>query len=132
MTQFSLDSTCEGCAFWRRLDQEGGSCRRRAPTPGNRPDEIAHWARTHRDDVCGEWRAVSLEMRSTVKCAECIYWRRSAHGSVPVDSLDQFSDWWKHSGHCLRVAPVPSTEPGNRSFWPATHQNDGCAEGIAP
>ncbi len=129
MSDFGPGARCDGCAFWRRMDKEGGTCRRRAPAPGNSPNDIAHWPRTYQDEACGEWRSASNDAASTVSCKQCIYWEHLAHGFVPVDKQDQFSDWWRQTGHCLRLAPIPSSEPGNRSFWRSTHASDACSKG---
>ncbi len=129
MSEFGPEARCDGCAFWRRMDKEGGTCRRRAPAPGGNSGEIAHWPRTSHDDACGEWRSASIAIAATVLCRQCVYWRHLAHGFLPIDRQDQFSEWWKHAGHCLRLAPIPSSEPGNRSFWRSTHESDSRSEG---
>jgi hypothetical protein len=129
MIDFDKGARCERCAFWIQLDDEGGSCRRRAPYPSNQSSEIVHWPRTHRCEFCGEWQADSGGASALISCRDCLFWRHLAPGSVPVDKLDQRSAWWRGSGHCQRRAPTASAEPGNRSFWPTTHESDACAEG---
>lgn len=127
--QFGAESKCGECAFWTRMDKQGGNCRRHAPRPNNNVDEIAHWPRTGWEDACGEWRANSPDARLLVSCSECVYWKHMAQGLQPVDLQDQFSDWWRQAGKCLRFAPQPSSFPGNRAFWRATHGGDACSEG---
>jgi hypothetical protein len=128
--QFGAESKCGACAFWTRMDAQGGNCRRHAPRPNNNVDEIAHWPRTDSNDGCGEWLVSSSEATPLIYCRDCVYWRHMAHGIQPVDLQDQFSEWWRHAGKCLRFAPQPSPFPGNRAFWRATHETDACSEGM--
>ena len=126
---FGVASKCGDCAFWIRMDKQGGNCRRCAPRPTNNANDIAHWPRTDRNDACGEWLARSTEATPLVFCRECVYWEHMPEGIQPTDLQDQFSDWWRDAGKCLRFPPAPSSFPGNRAFWRATHQSDGCSEG---
>lgn len=120
---------CNSCTFWRRTDSDGGACHRRAPSASASSDEIAHWPRTHDNDACGEWNADGSIV--TLYCGACVYWRQPEHGMSPVDRKDQPHDWWAHAGRCIRLAPSPDGQPGNRAFWRATHEADGCFDGAA-
>ncbi len=120
---------CGGCAFWSRMDKQGGNCRLRAPLPGSSADEIAHWPRTGQDDYCGEWQPGDAAAPRLTPCKGCVYWSHPEKGLTPVDRGDQLSDWWAGAGHCLRFSPRPSSTPGNRAFWRATHESDACAQG---
>jgi hypothetical protein len=127
--QLGADEKCGDCAFWAQMDKMGGNCRRRAPRPNNNSDEIAHWPRTDWDDGCGDWFVRSAGTPLLVFCRECVFWKHQAGGLHPVDLQDQFSDWWRHAGKCLRFSPQPSAFPGNRAFWRVTHESDACSEG---
>ncbi len=119
---------CGDCAFWSRMDKQGGYCRLRAPQPGESADEVAHWPRTGQDEYCGEWQAQGARPR-LVLCRSCVYWSHPARGIMPVDRGDQLSEWWVGAGRCLRFSPAPSSTPGNRAFWRATNESDACAQG---
>lgn len=128
-TRLRPQPRCDSCAFWRRMEREGGSCHRRAPSTSSSGDEVAHWPRTHADDACGEWspdRPIA-----TLSCGDCVHWRHPKQGIIPLDRKDQLQDWWAHAGHCIRTAPSPDAQPGNRAFWRATHESDGCYDGEA-
>ncbi len=120
---------CGDCAFWSRMDGQGGNCRLRAPRPASSANEIVHWPRTGQDDYCGEWQPRNAAMPQLVLCKRCLYWSHPENGLMPVDRGDQLSDWWAGAGHCLRFSPAPSSTPGNRAFWSATNESDACAQG---
>ena len=120
---------CGECAYWRRLHEQVGVCRRHAPHPSWRSDEVAHWPETRETQVCGE-SLVATE-RAGAQCVSCLYWRRSGTGMNPVDLGDMPKAWWSRAGLCVRSAPRPSAEPGPRAFWQATGDDDGCGDGVA-
>jgi hypothetical protein len=122
--------TCGECAFWRRAEAPDGHCRLLAPWPGADPNIPAHWARTRPEDFCGDWRARNdAAAPHYVTCARCRFWEHIAGGITPVDLADQLPVWWSRAGHCKRSPPRPSALPGNKAFWLATHESDGCFEG---
>lgn len=120
---------CAGCAFWRKLRENEGMCRRLAPEPSHRPEEAAHFPQTHSREWCGEGvAAASLSIGSP--CADCVFWRHPDGGLNPVNRGDMPMSWWAHAGICARHAPRPTSEPGPRAFWRATQDTDFCAEGV--
>lgn len=122
---------CEECAYWRHAEAPDGHCRLLAPFAGDYESNVpAHWARTRRDDFCGEWRAKDdIEARRFFFCARCRYWEHVAGGITPIDLADQLPEWWARAGHCKRHPPRPGTLPGAKAHWRATHESDGCCEG---
>ncbi|RBP04159.1 hypothetical protein DFR50_14032 [Roseiarcus fermentans] len=119
---------CGACAFWRKLRESDGLCRRWAPQATSHPEAVAHWPLTHRGDGCGDGIAAA-EFSLVVDCATCVSWRRPSLGLHPVNRGDMPMTWWAHAGTCTRHAPHPVREPGPRGFWPATLDVDGCGEG---
>lgn len=119
---------CGECAFWARLYEQVGVCRRHAPVSTWRSDEVAHWPETRESQVCGEGLVAAKQPGA--KCANCIYWRRMPTGMNPVDRGDMPKAWWARAGVCIRAAPRPSAEPGPRAFWQATGEDDGCGDGV--
>jgi hypothetical protein len=119
---------CAACVHWSRSRDDDGICRRRAPHPGVRGEEVAHWPRTRGVQGCGDG-ALAPAPAAEVTCGNCVFWRRPAHGFSPVDRGDMPMAWWTHAGYCGRHAPRPATEPGARAFWRATSSADGCGEG---
>jgi ribosomal protein L37E len=125
-----IPADCAHCAFWRRMREYEGSCRRRAPEADQRAEQVAHWPQTHSRQWCGEGAlAVSPAPAST--CADCRYWRHPEGGLNPVDRGDMPMAWWALAGYCARHAPKPVPEPGARAFWRATHSADSCGEGVS-
>jgi hypothetical protein len=120
---------CGDCIFWDHAQDGEGLCRRHAPTPSQKVDEVAHWPETRAENGCGEGAPVAE--RRPVKCADCIYWNQPSGGLNPQRRRDETADWWRHGGHCLRLSPQPSPEPGARGFWRATSGNDSCGDGKA-
>ena len=129
MTEASdLPADCARCAFWRRMREYEGACRRRAPDASVRAEEIAHWPQTHSRQGCGEG-ASARSPAPGATCGECVYWRHPDGGLNPVDRGDMPMAWWVQAGHCARRAPRPVAEAGARAFWRATHSSDSCGEG---
>ena len=110
------------------MREHEGDCRRRAPDPATRAEQVAHWPQTHSHQWCGDG-AVAASPTPGATCADCFYWRRPTGGLNPVDRGDMPMSWWARAGHCARHAPKPVSEPGARAFWRATHSVDACAEG---
>lgn len=119
---------CGECAFWNRLHDVVGICRRHAPEATFRSDEVAHWPETREGQFCGEGRVSDKGLVAT--CASCLYWRRKSTGLNPVDRGDMPKAWWSRAGICVRGGPRPSAEPGPRAFWQATGGEDGCGDGV--
>lgn len=119
---------CGACAFWGKLRDNEGVCRRRAPEATKRPEAAAHWPLTRRIDGCGDGVA-GAPLSLGADCANCLHWRRPEQGLRPVNRGDMPMSWWIRAGHCTRHAPRPDSEPGPRGFWPATLNSDFCAEG---
>lgn len=128
MTAITGDkSSCSHCHFWHLLRPHYGLCERNAPKPSGE-EQIAHWPETNRDQGCGEFETPAVA-RVLTHCGDCQYWRRPPNGFEPDDKGDKVASWWAMAGHCTRHAPQPSSDPGPRAFWPATHATDQCAEG---
>jgi hypothetical protein len=120
---------CQGCIFWERgRAEKEGVCRLRAPRPSVRSDEVAHWPQTHGEQWCAEGVA-SPSLATRTRCSACLYWRRPDSGIDPSDRRDMPKAWWGGAGRCARRAPRPSSEPGARTFWRATHGEDSCGQG---
>ena len=103
---------CAGCAFWRKLRENEGMCRRLAPEPSHRPEEAAHFPQTHSREWCGEGvAAASLSIGS--RCADCVFWRHPDGGLNPVNRGDMPMSWWAHAGiaPATRRAPPPNRGP---------------------
>lgn len=121
--------TCQNCTFWASGAGKAGHCKRNAPRPTEAVDQIAYWPETFAADWCGEAQA-RTELPSTIRCEACAFWSRvGLDGIFPIDRLGARTDWWREAGHCVRHAPAPSSDGGQRGFWRATHKSDGCAEG---
>lgn len=120
---------CGHCAFWQQVDGVNGCCRRHAPSASENSDEVAHWPLTRADESCGEGIVAKASEFLVIRCDTCIYWRHVAEGMEPMLRWDRPSEWWRHAGHCIRFAPVPSREPGPRAYWRATNAVDGCFDG---
>lgn len=120
---------CRDCVFWEHTHEGGGLCRRHAPHPGRRVDEVAHWSETRADNGCGE--GSRAPEHKPVTCARCTYWSAPDGGLDPQHRRDESAHWWRHAGRCLRYAVLPSPEPGARGFWRATAAADSCGDGHA-
>ncbi len=120
---------CGDCAHWVHAEAKSGLCRLHAPSPGDEPNAPAHWPRTRREDFCSSWLAKGAEAPRMICCVGCRYWEHVAGGITPIDLADQLMSWWAKAGHCKQAAPSPSTLPGHRAFWRATHEKDGCFAG---
>jgi hypothetical protein len=121
-------SNCSYCLFWRLLRPKEGLCQRNAPNAGD-AEQIAHWPETHADQWCGAFETAS-SARVLTECGDCRFWRRPPNGFEPDDKSDKLASWWAKAGNCARHAPRPSSDPGPRAFWLATHATDQCAEGM--
>lgn len=55
---------------------------------------------------------------SIVTCHACVFWRMFGTTAASV-------------GTCHRHAPPPGEQIDDRSYWPETLAEDGCAEGLA-
>jgi hypothetical protein len=96
----------------------------------DRADVIAHWAMTKSREGCGEGVRLSAATSGLVSCGQCRFWRANPDGGLdPQNRGDARRAWWREAGHCVRCAPDPSSEPGYRGFWRATHISDTCGEG---
>jgi hypothetical protein len=122
---------CHVCAFWEHSENDDGRCRRHPPPAAGEVDEVAHWPLTHSRDSCGEGIPAAPGKIRYVRCASCDYWHSSPGGIEPMQRRDQPMTWWRQAGRCVRLAPLPSPEPGPRAHWSVTHVTDGCAEGKA-
>ncbi len=120
--------TCSSCLHWQIRRPGEGWCARRAPVALT-SESVAHWPQTHSAQSCGE-HVLATAGVELVYCADCRFWRRPANGFEPTDREDKLAWWWEDAGYCHRQAPVPSSEPGPRTFWPTTHATDRCAEGV--
>ncbi len=132
MTDFSPTlQPCSGCAFWEHAGVDQGMCRCHAPRPGTEVDEVAHWPETLAEDGCGAGIHHEPENARVIRCADCAYWHQPHRGKglFPMNRKDEVTSWWAQAGHCRRHAPCPSSQPGQRGYWRATHESDGCAEG---
>lgn len=122
---------CGQCAFWERNGGSNGTCRRSAPRPTERADDVAHWPSTAAREGCGDGVVRRDEAVAVILCPQCRYWHTNPGGGLtPQNRRDERQDWWASAGHCARHAPGPSSDPGCRGFWRATHASDGCAEGV--
>ena len=118
---------CARCAFWQKVQEGQGICRRRAPEASSRSEEVAHWPQTRAEQGCGD----GLEAkRPSYHCDDCVFWRRYSGGLHPMNRSDMLNAWWANAGICTRHAPKPVTEPGPRAFWRATGGTDYCGEGF--
>ncbi|MGD0185299.1 MAG: hypothetical protein ABSC25_08610 [Roseiarcus sp.] len=124
-----IPADCAHCAFWFRMREHEGICRRHAPESGMRSEEVAHWPLTHAHQWCAEG-ALAASPAPGSTCADCSYWRRPEGGLNPVDRGDMTMAWWTRAGNCAHHAPRPVSEPGARAFWRATHSADSCGEGL--
>jgi hypothetical protein len=123
---------CERCAFWRQLGDDFGLCQCHAPRPRERAEPIAHWPVTDPRQGCGDGVPAEEQPDARIRCGDCVFWRTNpAGGLTPQNRGDERVGWWREAGRCLRHAPRPSPDPGNRGFWCATHKDDGCGEGVA-
>lgn len=121
---------CGDCAFWRHNEAKDGHCRLLAPWPCADPNIPAHWARTRREDFCGEWRAKNdAAVPHYVACGRCSFWEHVGGGITPIDLANQLPVWWSRAGHCKRHPPRATTLPGAKALWLVTHESDGCCEG---
>ena len=121
---------CLDCKFWDHKKDHDGFCRRSAPQPSGRENEITRWRQTHAEDWCGEGEhAAAASPR--VACGACRFWFRPEPGIDPLEHGGRFSDWWQHAGLCRRRAPHADAELGGRSFWRATHDEDHCGDAVA-
>ena len=120
---------CGGCAFWRSLRENDGVCCRWAPEATNRPETVAHWPQTRRDEGCGDGVGAA-PFSIGAYCANCQHWRRPEHGLNPVNRGDMPRAWWARAGYCTRHATHPVRDPGPRGFWSATVDVDFCGEGV--
>jgi hypothetical protein len=131
--EFAMDDAlirprnCGECAYWEKLREHEGLCRRHAPRAASQAEAIAHWPQTQPQQWCGEGIVAAARPGST--CAACLYWRHSEGGLDPTNRGDMLKAWWARAGICLRYAPRPVSEPGPRAFWKATGEGDGCGEG---
>lgn len=121
-------SNCSQCLYWRLLLPKEGLCQRNAPEADD-AEQIAHWPETHSDQWCGAFQTAG-SARLLTHCGDCRFWRRPSNGFEPDDKYDKPASWWAKAGHCVRYAPRPSSNPGPRSFWLATHATDKCEEGM--
>ena len=119
---------CGACAFWRKLRVNEGVCCRFAPEATHRPETVAHWPLTRRNEGCGDG-AAGPPFSIGAHCATCLHWRRPEQGLNPVNRGDMPLAWWARAGCRTRHAPRSVREPGPRGFWPATLDVDFCAEG---
>lgn len=123
-------ASCEDCMFWKRLGPHDGTCRRRAPRPSEEADLVAHWPMTASRERCGDGLRRDPQAPALVACGQCRFWHSGPNGGLdPQNRRDEPEEWWQAAGHCVRHAPGPSSEPGCRGFWRATHLKDTCAEG---
>lgn len=121
---------CRDCRYWDRIGDMDGRCRKHAPPPTERADQIAHWPHTHPREGCGDGEPGEALAVPNL-CGDCVYWRRPnpRGGLYPQDRGDEPLEWWSEAGRCVRHAPLPSSDMGVRGFWRATHRGDSCAEG---
>lgn len=91
-------------------------------------DEVAHWPETRAADGCAEG---TRGPGRPIPCTLCMYWSRPDGGLDPERRRDQPATWWRHAGHCRRLAPLPTEEPGARGFWRVTAAQDSCGDGQA-
>ena len=109
-----------------------GICHRHAPTAGEGRTEVAHWPETDGNEGCAEGTPTAAAAGPMIRCRTCLFWDSPADGGIhPVDQRDQLKQWWAQAGHCVRFAPLPGSNPGNRAQWLATHAHDGCGDGEA-
>jgi hypothetical protein len=126
----TIVQSCGGCGFWARHGEHDGACRRHAPRPAERADAVAHWPMTRATEGCGEGAPRGPRTPALPHCDQCRYWRGNPGGGLtPQNRRDERQDWWASAGRCVRHAPGPSSDPGSRGFWRATHRSDSCAEG---
>jgi hypothetical protein len=121
---------CDRCAFWRQLGDGFGLCHCHAPKPRDRAEPVAHWPVTDPAQGCGDGIATEEQANARTRCGDCVFWTTNPGGGLtPQNRGDERWSWWSEAGRCLRHAPRPSSFPGNRGFWAATHKDDGCSEG---
>ena len=128
-TTLAQETSCARCAFWQKVRENEGLCRRRAPGAAYRADQVAHWPQTRADQGCGDGSDRTQAL--FCHCDDCVYWRRYKDGLHPMNRSDMPNSWWLNAGLCTRHAPTPITEPGPRAFWRATAASDGCGEGLS-
>jgi len=123
---------CQACRFWMSTNGQNGNCKRNAPRPTERADEITSWPKTFLNDMCGQGAERSDVAQSILKCEDCAFWSQSIgqDGIYPLDRLGARAEWWRAAGHCKRYSPYPSSSSGQRGFWRVTHSTDSCAEGV--
>ena len=125
---------CTDCGFWAHFNNQVGVCRRRAPRPtaGTDHDSVSHWPETYAGEGCGDG-IPAVERAISLVCADCAFWWQAPSGAGldPIDMNDQPRAWWRSAGRCTRHAPMPTTNPGTRLVWPATHSSDACGEGLS-
>jgi hypothetical protein len=123
-------TACADCAYWEKVREVDGHCRRFAPEAARLAEEVSHWPLTHARQGCGDGETAACAT-PRVTCAVCIYWRRYKGGLHPMNRSDMPNNWWARAGVCIRRAPKPAAEPGPRAFWRATADIDFCGEGVA-
>ena len=123
---------CGTCAFWDRLSDRAGYCRRNAPAALDARDLAAHWPSTGQHERCGEGIEAGAGVERMVRCGDCVFWQCNPGGGLdPQNRRDERIGWWRKAGYCFRHAPNPTADPGNRGFWFATHEDDRCGMGEA-
>ena len=67
-----------------------GTCRRRAPRPADRADQITHWPTTLSRERCGDGVLREVQMPALVSCGQCRFWRTNPGGGLnPLDRRDE-------------------------------------------
>lgn len=124
-----IATSCASCAYWEKMRDGAGLCRRYAPDAARLAEEVSRWPLTHAGQGCGDGLRGNAEPHLT--CSHCVYWRSYKDGLHPMNRSDMPNSWWARAGVCTRRAPRPANEPGLRAFWRATAASDYCAEGVA-
>ncbi|WP_158810943.1 hypothetical protein [Beijerinckia sp. L45] len=120
-------TSCLECRFWDHKKDLEGFCRRSAPAPAGRENEITRWRQTRSEDWCGDGE-IAVDPLPRIPCGACRFWFRPEHGIDPLQHAGRFSDWWQHAGLCRRHSPQADAELGGRGYWRTTHDDDHCGE----